>query len=428
MNEEPLPQPGNSKRGLLGCLVVILLFAAGGTWWWVAHQKPEANAAAGGPGGGRGGARGGPVAVTIAPVKEEDFEEWLNLAGTVTPLNVVTVRSRVDGELKTLNFEEGQFVKKDALLAVIDPGPFQVALDQAKGNLQRDQALLDNARADLTRYQTLLKQDSIAKQQVDTQASLVRQYEAAIATGQGAVANAELNLGFTQIKAPISGRVGLRQVDPGNMIRCSDTNGLAVITQMDPMGLVFSIPQERVAAVRKRLAANDTVIVEVVDKEMKESLGKGKLLTTDNQIDLTSGTLKLKAELPNPEGALFPNQFVIAKLLIHTEPKAAVAPATSIQLGSKGAYTYVVKEDGTVSLRLVKTGATIGDRTLVAEGLTPGEKVVTQGLDRLREGAKVEIITPGGANGGSGKEPRGEGKPPAVADGDKKPGTESATP
>lgn len=335
---------------------------------------------------------GGPVPVSVEPVRQEDFEEWVSLSGTVTPLNVVTVRSRVDGELKQVRFAEGQMVKAGDLIAEIDPRPLQVILDQAKAALIRDEALQENARADLVRYQALLQQNSIAKQQVDTQASLVRQSEATIASDRATIASAELQLGYTKITTPITGRAGLRQIDAGNMIHATDANGLVIVTQMDPMGVVFSIPQERVAAVRKRLGGSDAVPVEVMDKEMKVTLGRGTLVTTDNQIDLTSGTLKLKAELPNADGALFPNQFVIARLLVDSQPGATVAPATAIQRGAKGAYAYVLNRDSTVSLRPVVTGATHRDSTLIQEGLKPGDRVVTRGVDRLRDGAKVEVI------------------------------------
>ena len=287
-------------------------------------------------------------------------------------------------------------VKAGDLLAEIDPRPFQVQLDQAKATLTRDEALLENAKSDLGRYEALLKQDSIEKQKVDAQASLVRQYEASLAADRAAIASAELQLSYAKIHAPLTGRVGLRQVDAGNMIRSSDVNGLVIITQMDPIGLVFSVPQERVSAVRQQLSTKNTVPVEAIDKEMSSTLGRGKLLTTDNQIDLASGTLKLKAELPNTDGALFPNQFVISKLLVGLEANATVAPVNAIQRGSRGAYAYVLQEDSTVALRLVKTGPTHGDRTLILEGLQPGEKVVTQGVDRLRDGAKVDVIERGG--------------------------------
>lgn len=327
--------------------------------------------------------------------RQENFEEWLSLPGTITPLNVVVVRSRVDGQLDKVLFQEGQMVKKGDLLAEIDPRPFQVALDQAAGQLARDEALLANARKDLARYETLLKQDSIAKQQVDTQNSLVRQYEAALVSDRAAVASAKLQLSYTQVAAPLTGRVGLRQVDPGNMIRASDVNGLVIITQMDPIGLICAIPQERVASVRARLANAQTVAVEAVDKALNTMLARGKLLTTDNQIDVNTGTLKLKSQMPNEKGMLFPSQFVVARLLADTWPQAVVVPAAAVQRGSKGAYAYVVKEDRTVSLRTIEVGVTQGERTRILEGLKPGEKVVTQGVDRLRDGAKVEVITPG---------------------------------
>jgi multidrug efflux system membrane fusion protein len=398
-------------KGRVGCFLLILALIGAGAWWY--KNRVPADASMGGPGDGRKGRSsiGLPVPVSVEEIKKEDFEEWINISGTVTPLNVVTVRSRVDGELQKVHFKEGQLVKAGDILAELDPRPFQVQLDQARGLLEKDEALLANAKADLVRYEALLKQDSIAKQQVDTQASLVRQSEAALVGDRAAIASAELQLSYAKITAPITGRLGLRQIDVGNMIHPGDANGLIIITQMDPMGLVFSIPQERVANVRKLLQASAEVPVEAVDKEMNVSLAKGKLLTTDNQIDLASGTLKLKAELPNADGALFPNQFVITKLLVDTQRQATVAPANAVLRGDKGPYTYVVKADNTVELRPVVTGAMRGERLLVKEGLTPGEKVVTQGVDRMRDGGKVEVIPPGKigerppADGGKGGRP-----------------------
>ncbi len=398
----------NSTKRRTGCFLVILALLAGGAWWWWAQRDAAGSGAAGSPGmGRRGGMMGGPVPVTVETVKQEDFEEWVSLAGTVTPLNVVTLRSRVDGELDKVHFAEGQMVKEGDLIAEIDPRPLQVILDQAKAALIRDEALHENARADLARYQALLKENSIAKQQVDTQASLVRQYEATIAADRAAIASAELQLSYAKITTPITGRAGLRQIDAGNMIRATDANGLVIVTQMDPIGLVFSIPQERVAAVRKRLAGSTAVPVEVMDKEMKATLGVGKLVTTDNQIDLSSGTLKLKAELPNRDGALFPNQFVIARLLVDMQAGATVAPATAVQRGAKGAYAYVLNDDSTVSLRNIATGATHRDRTLITDGLKPGDKVITRGVDRLRDGSKVEVIP----EDGPVAKPDGGGRP-----------------
>ncbi len=417
MIDPATPSPPPPAKGRVGCFILILLLlGVGGWWWWGKHAENVA----GGPSamgkgksggkGGPGGMFGAPTPITVEEVRQEDFEEWVNLAGTVTPLNVVTVRSRVDGELQKVHFTEGQMVTKGDLLFELDPRPFQVALDQAKAGLTRNEALLENARADLKRYEALARQDSIEKQKVDTQASLVHQSEASLASDRATIASAELQLSYTRVLAPITGRAGLRQIDAGNMIRSGDSNGLVILTQMDPIGLVCSIPQERVAAVRKRLAGADAVSVEAVDKTMNTTLGKGRLLTTDNQIDIASGTLKLKAELPNPDGALFPNQFVITKLLVDKIPGATVAPATAVQRGAKGAYCYVLNDDSTVSLRNITTGAMHGDRTLIKEGLKPGEKVVTQGVDRLREGAKVDVIPSGGAappDAGSTLEERG---------------------
>ncbi len=402
MNEAHAPLSPPPAKGRAGCFIIVLALLAGGGWWWWTHRM-DANVGAQVVGkSGKGGMRvigGTPVPVSVEEVKQEDFEEWLNIAGTVTPLNVVTVRSRVDGELKKVHFTEGQVVKAGDLLAEIDPRPFQVQLDQANGQLARDQALQDNARADLVRYESLLKQDSIEKQKVDTQASLVRQYDATIISDLAAIASAELQLSYAKITSPITGRVGLRQIDAGNMIHPGDANGLVIVTQMNPVGLVFSIPQERVTVVRKRLAGSDAVPVEVLDREMNQPISRGRLLTTDNQIDLTSGTLKLKAELPNEDGALFPNQFVITRLLVDVVPKATVAPATAIQRGARGAYAYVLNDDGTVKLQNLTTGAMRGDRTLIRDGLKPGDKVVTQGVDRLRDGAKVDVIEPSGPTG-----------------------------
>lgn len=421
MNEGATAQVPPRVRGRSGCFIILLaVLTAGGGWWWTHRADADKAASASGMGakGGMRGAGAGPVPVVVEQVTQEDFEEWVSIAGTVTPLNIVTVRSRVDGELQKIHFTEGQMVKAGDLLAEIDPRPFQVQLDQAKGQLARDEALLENARADLARYEALLKQDSIEKQKVDTQASLVHQYEATIASDRAAIASAELQLSYTRITSPITGRVGLRQIDAGNIIHAGDATGLVIVTQMKPMGLVFAIPQERVAAVRRRLGGNGAVPVEVVDKEMNALLGRGRLLTTDNQIDLSSGTLKLKAELPNEDGALFPNQFVIARLLVEVETKATVAPAAAIQHGARGAYAYVLGEGGTVALHNVTTGPTRGERTLIRSGLKPGDKVVTQGMDRLRDGAKVEVIareeaTPaplaGGSNGEGGSDARKRG-------------------
>jgi multidrug efflux system membrane fusion protein len=382
------------KSSVLKSLVWLTLLLVCGwvIWKWgipalASMQQGEKEA------GGRGGRRAmGPVPVRIVAATRGDFEEWATVSGTVTPLNFVTVRSRVDGELKHLRFQEGQLVKEGDLLAEIDPRPFQVELDKATSQQARDEALLENAKADLKRYETLLAQDSIAKQQVDTQASLVRQYEAAIASDASAIASAKLQLDYTRIVAPLTGRAGLRQVDPGNLIRASDANGLVTITQMDPIAIVFSVPQERVAAIRNRSTAGETIPVEALAADQSTAVARGKLLTTDNQIDLTSGTLKMKAEFANADGRLFPNQFVTVRVRVNRFPNAISIPAAAIQQGSKGAFVYVVK-DGVASLRRIKTGPTHLEQTQVLEGVAEGDSIITEGLDRLREGMEVRIVT-----------------------------------
>jgi multidrug efflux system membrane fusion protein len=384
------------KSSVLKSLVwmTLLLVCGWAIWKWgipalASMQQGEKES------GGRGGRRAmGPVPVSVVPAIRGDFEEWATVSGTVTPLNYVTVRSRVDGELKHLRFQEGQSVKEGDLLAEIDPRPFQVELDKAIGQQARDQALLENAKADLKRYETLLTQDSIAKQQVDTQASLVRQYEAAIASDAGAVASAKLQLEYTHIVAPLTGRAGLRQIDPGNLIRASDANGLVTITQMNPIGIVFSVPQERVTAIRERSAAGETIPVEALAADQSTAVARGTLLTTDNQIDLTSGTLKMKAEFANADGRLFPNQFVTVRVRVNRIANAVSVPAAAIQQGSRGAFVYVAK-DGVAALRRIKTGPTHLEQTQVLEGVAEGDSIITEGVDRLREGMEVRVVTPG---------------------------------
>lgn len=333
----------------------------------------------------------GPVTVSTAVAREMDFEEWSTVSGTVTPLDVVVVRSRVDGQLMKLHFVEGAMVNAGDLLGEIDPRSYQVQLDQAKGQKARNEALLQNAQADLKRYETLLAQDSIAKQLVDAQVSLVSQYEAAVETDTASVAAAQLQLDFTRIEAPLSGRLGLRQVDPGNQIKASDANGLVTITKMDPMGLVFSIPQELVPGVQRDLLAKTQVPVEALAADQRMMIGRGRLLTSDNQIDLTSGTLKLKAEFPNRDGSLFPNQFVNVRLRTGVMPKAVVVPASAVQESSRGRFVYVIKEDDTVTFRLVERGATYREVSRIDKGLAVGERVVTAGVDRLREGSTIQL-------------------------------------
>jgi multidrug efflux system membrane fusion protein len=378
------------KKLLWLALLVLVAWAA---WRW---GVPALSSTGGAHSGAKAGRRqGGPIPVSAAPAVRGVFEEWVTVSGTVTPLNFVTVRSRVDGELQRVHFEEGQAVKAGDLLAEIDPRPFQVELDKARSAQARNGALLENARADLKRYATLLAQDSIAKQQVDTQESLVRQYEAAIAADRSAVSSAQLQLDYTRILAPLAGRTGLRQVDPGNLIRASDANGLVSITQMEPIAIVFSVPQERIAGLRQRAGAGESIPVEALASDQATVLARGKLLTTDNQIDLASGTLKMKAEFANVGGRLFPNQFVTVRIRIDHIADAVSIPVAAVQQGSKGPFVYIVGGEHKAGLRQIRTGPTHLDHTRVLEGVNEGEQVIIDGVDRLRDGMEIRVITPG---------------------------------
>ena len=379
-------------------IAVIGLAAIGAAIWYASSKpltpmSPGAPRSATGEKGGRGDAASRVVPVVAAPVRQGTLDIYLFALGTVTPLNAVVVRSRVDGQLMKVAFEEGQMVKKGDLLAQVDPRPFEVQLTLASGQQARNKALLENARVDLTRYKTLLAQDSISRQQVDTQESLVRQYEAAIQADQGNIDNAKLQLTYTRVVAPISGRVGLRQVDPGNIVRAADANGIVVITQLSPIGVVFPIPEDALPRVMKRLRAGDRIPVEAYDRAQKEKLGAGRLLTADNQIDTATGTIKLKAEFDNTDGTLFANQFVNVRMPVETRTNATLAPTAAIQRGVQGTFVYVVNDDKTVKVTPVSIGSTQGEVTSIDSGLAPGAMVVVDGADRLRDGAKVEVVT-----------------------------------
>ena len=335
-----------------------------------------------------------PAAVVAEPAREGDLPVTLEGIGSVTPLASVTVRSRVDGQLMKVHFEEGQMVQAGDLLAEIDPRPFQVQLEQAQGQLARDQALLANANVDLTRYKKLVAEDSIPKQQLDTQAALVRQYDGVVQSDQAQVDNAQLQLTYARITAPISGRLGLRLVDPGNMVHATDAGGLVVITQISPIGVVFTIPEDSLQPVLAKVRAGAELPVDAYDRANMHRLASGTLLTVDNAVDPTTGTVRLKAQFANADDALFPNQFVNARLQLDVQKGVTLVPTAAVQRGTQGSFVYVVKQDHTAEVRPVTLGENDGDDTAIAQGLTPGELVVVDGAESLRAGRAVSLRTP----------------------------------
>jgi multidrug efflux system membrane fusion protein len=376
-----------SKKNILIGLVVIAA-VAGSFYAWrqyrPAEVQPQQKAQ------GKGGPAG-PTPVVALPATTGSVDVVMNGLGTATPLRTVTVRSRVDGELMRVLFEEGQLVKQGQLLAEIDPRSYQVQLQQATAQLARDQALLENARLDVERYKTLFEQDSIAKQQVDTQVSLVRQYEAAAQMDRSQVDSARLQLSYTKITAPVAGRVGLRLVDPGNVVRAGDASGLVVITQLQPVAVLFTVPQDAMPAVMKRMQSGEKIPVEAWDREQRARLAEGALASTDNQVDPATGTVKLKAQFANDDRALFPNQFVNVRMKLDTLSGVIVIPSAAVQRGAQGLFVFLVGPEKTAVQRVVKLGPTEGNRVAVTEGLREGDLVVVDGMDRLRPGGAVEV-------------------------------------
>jgi multidrug efflux system membrane fusion protein len=331
------------------------------------------------------------IPVTAAHARVGDMGVYLTGLGTVTALETVTVRTQVDGQLMTVAFKEGQLVRANELLAQIDPRPFQVQLEQAEGQLARDAATLKNARVDLQRFQILAPQEAVPKQQLDTQVSLVQQLEATLKTDQGLIDSARLNLTYARITSPVTGRIGLRLVDAGNIVHTTDTNGLAVITQRQPITVVFTIPQDNLPELQRQLKTGRRLVVDAYDRDLQTKLETGTLSAIDSQIDPTTGTVKLKATFANKDDALFPNQFVNARLLVDTISRAIIVPSAAIQRGPDQTFAYVVGQSNTVESRVVKVSRTDGDQTAVASGLSAGDVVVTDGVDRLQPGAAVAV-------------------------------------
>ena len=374
-----------ARRWSIALGIIALLGA--GAYLFLARSGAAPARTSRSPAGGR--APAAPVMAMAA--QTADMAVYLSGLGSVTPLNTVTVRTRVDGELTKVLFREGQIVRAGDLLAEIDPRPFQVQLTQVEGQLARDEALLRNARVDLERYKTLVAQDSIPTQQLDTQVELVRQYEGVVKTDQGQIDNVKLQLVYCRITAPLNGRLGLRLVDPGNIVHASDQNGLVVITQLQPIAVVFTIPEDSLPPVLKKLNAGVELPVDAWDRDQRQRLAAGSLLTVDNQIDPTTGTVRLKAIFPNADGRLFPSQFVNAHLRLDVKRGATVVPTAAIQQSAQGTIVYVVKPDCTATVRVVKVGVTEDDNASIESGVAPAELVVVDGADRLREGSLVAL-------------------------------------
>ena len=392
--------PRNPRRWLFGLLVLLLI--AGLCWkFWPTSSTTKDTAApkaatghAGRSGAMRPGFGGatGPIPVRVAPATLGDFPLYYKALGTVTALNTINVRSRVGGELVKVNFEEGQMVKAGDLLAQIDPRAYQNALLQAEGTLLQNQAQLKNAQVDLERYRGLYAQDSIAKQTLDTAAALVGQYQGTVKTNQAAVNDAKLNLDFTQIRAPIAGRLGLRQLDVGNLVAANDTTALVIITQTQPISVAFTLPENSLDTVLGRYHTGAKLPVEAWDRGDTKLQASGVLQSLDNQIDITTGTLKFKARFDNRDQGLFPNQFVNVRLLADTLKNVVLVPSAAIQFGTNGTFVYALDGDNKVQIRQLKVGDSNGDSTVIKEGLAAGDRVVLEGTDRLKDGSVVEVV------------------------------------
>lgn len=400
-NDEPAPSNTSLRRSFgrrhrgLGWLLALLVIAAGaGLWWWKTRPTEGPSAGAPASGGRNFGGADRPQPVSVQAVRRQDVHVSVDAIGTITAYNTAVVRAQVSGVLQSIAFKEGQQVRAGQLLAQIDPRLFAAAVEQAEGTLARDRAQLDNAKVDLVRYQDLLAKDAVPSQQVDTQRALVHQLEGTVAADRGALDNARLQLSYTRITAPIAGRAGLKQADLGNVVSPGDANGIVSITQTRPIALVFAVPAAHLPRIAAQLQRHAPLPVQAFDRPGSVRLAAGRIETIDNAIDPGTDTIKVKAVFPNDDGALFPNQAVSVKLQLETLAGALVVPPAAVLRGAQGFYVWVVNADDTVSARVVQTGPVDGDAMAVTGTIEPGERVVVDGVDRLREGAKVQVISP----------------------------------
>lgn len=379
-------------------VLALIAVATGGYYAWQRHAQPQSSSQTDSPAphGGKGGdgARRPLAPVQAATATRQSVPQYLSGLGTVTAANTATVRSRVNGDLLAIHFTEGQQVNAGDLLAEVDPRPYQMALTQAQGQLAKDQATLANARRDLARFEKLAKTSLVSQQELDTQRSLVSETLGTLKADEGGVASAQLNLTYSRITAPIAGRVGLKQVDVGNYVTSGDTTGIVVITQTHPIDVVFTLAENSISAILTAQKSGQSLLVEAWDRSNQNLIASGKLLSLDNQIDVTTGTIKIKARFDNQDDTLFPNQFVNVRLKVNTLQDAVVIPPAALQMGNEGHFVWVVNSDNKVSKKSVVAGLQDSEKVVVSAGLEAGERVVTDGLDRLTEGAKVEVVAP----------------------------------
>jgi multidrug efflux system membrane fusion protein len=373
-------------------VAVVVVLALGGIIYY-RHRQAVADAAA----KAKAAAQPHPVPIVTATARKGDIGVYVEALGAVTPVYTVNVTSRVQGQVMDVHYKEGQMVRKGDSLLQIDPRPFQAALTQVEGQLEHDEALLAEAKIDLDRYQQAFNRNAIAKQQLDDQAQLVKQYEGTVKNDQGLVANAQVNLVYTHITSPIDGRVGLRLVDPGNMVQANGTSPLVVVTQLTPITVIFSVAEDYLSQILQQMRKGTKLIVDAFDRTQQTKIAEGTLLTTDNQIDTTTGTVKLRAEFANKDGALFPNQFVNARLLVETQHDRTLVPTPGIQRNAQGPFVYLIQNDK-AALRTVKVGTTDGNTTAV-EGINPGDVIAVNGFDKLQDGLPVKILKPQGSGG-----------------------------